>query len=251
MRGYREVMLRWRDDRVKPGTGHIGAPHFGAFVCNALRVRTASAAARSRAGVDRAGSSGAAPRVAERGSAPAELCRASPYGQCERRALTVTLTRPRVGRELAYLIDRNGRLTILRRAQPRVACANRTGAVSATSTPRRSDRARQRRLRLSPSRRSWRSSHSSPKSRPVTAAGVGFSRSRRHRAGAQGRPERRLFPWRRRRSRDSACGARAYPPFRKPSTDTPLQAFGYSVWNPDAAAAAFKRRFSPSDPSPA
>jgi hypothetical protein len=29
-----------------------------------------------------------------------------------------------------------------------------------------------------------------------------------------------------------------------------LQAFGYNVWNLDATAAAFKRRFAPDDPSP-
>jgi len=33
-------------------------------------------------------------------------------------------------------------------------------------------------------------------------------------------------------------------------TATMLQAFGYNVWNVDAAVSAFKRRFSPDDPTP-
>jgi N-acetylmuramoyl-L-alanine amidase len=61
-----------------------------------------------------------------------------------------------------------------------------------------------------------------------------------------------FFPWR--RLAQSGFGVWCEPPY--PSVpagiDTALllQTFGYSVWNLDAAAAAFKRRFVPEDPSP-
>jgi N-acetylmuramoyl-L-alanine amidase len=62
----------------------------------------------------------------------------------------------------------------------------------------------------------------------------------------------RFFPWR--RLAQQGFGLWCEPPYPAVPADldtaTMLQAFGYSVWNLDAAAAAFKRRFAPEDPSP-
>lgn len=61
-----------------------------------------------------------------------------------------------------------------------------------------------------------------------------------------------LFPWK--RLADHGFGLWCDPPYPAvpAGVDTALllQAFGYNVWNLDAAAAAFKRRFAPDDPSP-
>jgi N-acetylmuramoyl-L-alanine amidase len=61
-----------------------------------------------------------------------------------------------------------------------------------------------------------------------------------------------LFPWKRLAER--GFGPWCDPPYPSvpASLDTALllHAFGYSVWNLDAAIAAFKRRFVPDDPSP-
>ena len=61
-----------------------------------------------------------------------------------------------------------------------------------------------------------------------------------------------LFPWR--RLAQQGFGMWCDPPYPAvPATADSallLHALGYSVWNLDAAAAAFKRRFSPEDPSP-
>lgn len=61
-----------------------------------------------------------------------------------------------------------------------------------------------------------------------------------------------MFPWR--RLAVEGYGLWCDPPYPSvpPGADTALllQAFGYNVWNPDAAAAAFKRHFVPDDPSP-
>lgn len=61
-----------------------------------------------------------------------------------------------------------------------------------------------------------------------------------------------FFPWR--RLAQNGFGVWCEPPYPSvpPGIDTALllQAFGYSVWNFDAAAAAFKRRFAPDDPNP-
>ncbi|MGZ8198222.1 MAG: N-acetylmuramoyl-L-alanine amidase [Burkholderiales bacterium] len=61
-----------------------------------------------------------------------------------------------------------------------------------------------------------------------------------------------LFPWR--RLAGQGFGVWCDPPYpaapHELDTATMLQAFGYNVWNLDAAVAAFKRRFAPDDPSP-
>jgi N-acetylmuramoyl-L-alanine amidase len=61
-----------------------------------------------------------------------------------------------------------------------------------------------------------------------------------------------FFPWR--RLADQGFGLWCEPPYPAVPPDldsaTMLQAFGYNVWNVDAAATAFKRRFAPEDPSP-
>jgi len=61
-----------------------------------------------------------------------------------------------------------------------------------------------------------------------------------------------LFPWQ--RLAQQGFGVWCDPPYPSvpPGVDTALllQTFGYSVWNPDATAAAFKRRFAPEDPNP-
>jgi N-acetylmuramoyl-L-alanine amidase len=61
-----------------------------------------------------------------------------------------------------------------------------------------------------------------------------------------------FFPWR--RLAGHGFGVWCDPPYPTvaASVDTALllQTFGYSVWNLDAAIAAFKRRFVPEDPSP-
>ena len=61
-----------------------------------------------------------------------------------------------------------------------------------------------------------------------------------------------LFPWR--RLATEGYGPWCEPPYPAvpPDVETTLllHAFGYSVERPDAAAAAFKRRFVPEDPSP-
>ncbi len=61
-----------------------------------------------------------------------------------------------------------------------------------------------------------------------------------------------FFPWR--RLAGEGFGLWCDPPYPAVPADldtlTLLQAFGYNVWNLDAAAAAFKRRFVPEDPSP-
>jgi N-acetylmuramoyl-L-alanine amidase len=61
-----------------------------------------------------------------------------------------------------------------------------------------------------------------------------------------------FFPWRRLAAH--GFGLWCEPPYPAVpdalDTETMLQAFGYNVWNVDAAAAAFKRRFAPDDPSP-
>ncbi len=62
----------------------------------------------------------------------------------------------------------------------------------------------------------------------------------------------RFFPWR--RLAGEGFGLWCDPPYPAvpAALDTPvlLQALGYSAWNPDAAVAAFKRRFVPDDVSP-
>jgi N-acetylmuramoyl-L-alanine amidase len=61
-----------------------------------------------------------------------------------------------------------------------------------------------------------------------------------------------LFPWK--RLAQHGFGLWCDPPYPSvpPGVDNALllQAFGYNVWNLDAASAAFKRRFAPDDPSP-
>ena len=61
-----------------------------------------------------------------------------------------------------------------------------------------------------------------------------------------------LFPWR--RLAQHGFGLWCDPPYPAvpPEIETALllQAFGYNVWNLDAAIAAFKRRFAPEDASP-
>jgi N-acetylmuramoyl-L-alanine amidase len=61
-----------------------------------------------------------------------------------------------------------------------------------------------------------------------------------------------LFPWK--RLAENGFGLWCDPPYPAvpAGADTALllQAFGYSVWNFDAAVAAFKRRFVPEDASP-
>ncbi|HEX2828419.1 MAG TPA: N-acetylmuramoyl-L-alanine amidase [Burkholderiales bacterium] len=61
-----------------------------------------------------------------------------------------------------------------------------------------------------------------------------------------------LFPWRRLAA--EGYGLWCEPPYPAVPADADtnllLHAFGYSVERPDAAAAAFKRRFVPDDPSP-
>lgn len=61
-----------------------------------------------------------------------------------------------------------------------------------------------------------------------------------------------FFPWQ--RLAREGFGVWCEPPYPAVpvglDTETLLQAFGYNVWNLEAAAAAFKRRFVPEDPSP-
>lgn len=61
-----------------------------------------------------------------------------------------------------------------------------------------------------------------------------------------------FFPWQ--RLAQHGFGVWCEPPYASvpPAIDTSLllQAFGYNVWNLDAAGAAFKRRFAPEDPNP-
>lgn len=60
-----------------------------------------------------------------------------------------------------------------------------------------------------------------------------------------------FFPWH--RLAEQGFGVWCEPPYPAVPADldipTMLQAFGYNVWNVDAAVAAFKRHFSPDDPS--
>jgi N-acetylmuramoyl-L-alanine amidase len=62
----------------------------------------------------------------------------------------------------------------------------------------------------------------------------------------------RYFPWK--RLADNGYGMWCDPPYpTAPSgldSVTLLQAFGYNVWNVDAATSAFKLHFAPDDPSP-
>jgi N-acetylmuramoyl-L-alanine amidase len=62
----------------------------------------------------------------------------------------------------------------------------------------------------------------------------------------------RYFPWK--RLADNGYGMWCDPPYPSapPGLDpvTLLQAFGYNVWNVDAAISAFKLHFAPDDPSP-
>jgi N-acetylmuramoyl-L-alanine amidase len=62
-----------------------------------------------------------------------------------------------------------------------------------------------------------------------------------------------LFPWRRLAAQGYGLWCDPPYPVAPAGADTTLllQAFGYSVERPDAAAAAFKRHFVPDDPSPA
>ena len=61
-----------------------------------------------------------------------------------------------------------------------------------------------------------------------------------------------FFPWK--RLADHGFGLWCEPPYPAVPGGLDdavlLQAFGYNVWNFDAAVAAFKRRFSPDDPTP-
>jgi N-acetylmuramoyl-L-alanine amidase len=61
-----------------------------------------------------------------------------------------------------------------------------------------------------------------------------------------------FFPWR--RLAQHGFGLWCDPPYPAAPAEIDssllLQAFGYNVWNLDAAVAAFKRRFVPEDPSP-
>jgi N-acetylmuramoyl-L-alanine amidase len=61
------------------------------------------------------------------------------------------------------------------------------------------------------------------------------------------------FPWK--RLAENGFGLWCDPPYpaapAEPDSALLLQAFGYNVWNLDAAIAAFKRRFVPNDPTPA
>ena len=60
------------------------------------------------------------------------------------------------------------------------------------------------------------------------------------------------FPWR--LLAQHGFGLWCDPPFAAAPAELPselmLQAFGYKVWNPDAATASFKLHFAPDDPSP-
>jgi N-acetylmuramoyl-L-alanine amidase len=62
----------------------------------------------------------------------------------------------------------------------------------------------------------------------------------------------RYFPWK--RLADNGYGMWCDPPYPTPppglDSVTLLQAFGYNVWNVDAAISAFKLHFVPDDPSP-
>jgi N-acetylmuramoyl-L-alanine amidase len=62
----------------------------------------------------------------------------------------------------------------------------------------------------------------------------------------------RYFPWKRLAEKGFGAWCEAPYPAVPPGIDDALllQAFGYSVWNIDAAVAAFKRHFTPDDPSP-